>query len=88
MEEVRDIVEVKPLPDYKVWVRFETGEQGVFDCMPYLADSFWSPLREIEFFNTVRVEDGSLMWGEDIDLCQDDIWEMFVQDKSAEPIGV
>ena len=32
MEIVRDIVDVRPLPDYKVWVRFETGEKGVFDC--------------------------------------------------------
>ena len=75
MEELHDIVAVKVLDDSHLDVRFDNGKQGVFDCRPYFSRPYWRRLADPEFFRTVRVEYGTVMWGDDIDMGEDDIYD-------------
>lgn len=83
MKDYSSIVSAKALPGFCVQVLFETGERGVFDCRPYLADAYWKRLADPAFFRLVRVECGTLVWPGDIDLDPEDIWANTLFDKVA-----
>lgn len=67
-----DVVEVKPLGEYRLYLRFEDDASGSVD-MAALVDfqGVFAPLRDQAFFDQVRVEPdlGTIVWpnGADID---------------------
>ena len=75
MEVIHDIVSAKALDDHKVAVTFDTGDTGIFDCTRYLDKPYWKPLNDKAFFNQVRVDYGTLVWPNEIDVGPEDVWE-------------
>jgi len=55
---------VRPLPDYMLWLRFNTGEARVFDCKPLLDFPVFAPFREISVFNSVYIDYGTAVWND------------------------
>lgn len=53
---------VRPLPSYKLWVRFNTGEAKVFDFAPLLSTPAFSPLQDEELFRQVYIDYGVAVW--------------------------
>jgi len=57
--------------DYTLQVRFDDGSEQRIDFLPVLYGQMWSPLRELSFFNQVRLdpEAETLVWpnGADFD---------------------
>lgn len=49
------IVSIKPLADYKLALRYETGENKVFDVKPYIIGDWFGKLSEQSYFNAVRI---------------------------------
>ncbi|MBR1821654.1 MAG: DUF2442 domain-containing protein [Clostridia bacterium] len=47
-------IEVKPLPDYKLKVCFDNGEERVFDVKPYIKGEWFSEFLDLEVFNAVQ----------------------------------
>ena len=82
MDILHDIVSAEALPDFKVRVAFDTGETGVFDCKDYLRHPYWTKLADPAFFRLVRVEYGTLVWPEDIDIAPEDVWEKTSRDSN------
>ena len=80
MDILHNIINAKALPGYKVHVVFDTGESGIFDCSSYLDHPYWKRLSDPAFFRLVRVEYGTLVWPDDIDIAPEDIWERCVRD--------
>ena len=63
------VVEVKALPDHMLWLRFNTGEEKVFDFKPLLTDPAFAPLDDPEIFNDVSLDHGVTIWNNgDIDI--------------------
>lgn len=62
------ITDVKPLPEYKLLLHYETGERKVFDVSPYISGEWFGKLKDVDYFNTVRVSGPSVEWagGQDI----------------------
>lgn len=62
------ILEVIPLSDYRLSLKYETGENKIFDVTPYISGEWFGKLKDIDFFNTVRVSGLSIEWagGQDI----------------------
>ncbi len=62
------VVDVKPLPDYKLILYFETGEKKLFDVTPYISGQWYGKLKDVSLFNTVRVSGSTIEWagGQDI----------------------
>lgn len=52
------VVEVKALPDHMLWLRFNTGEEKVFDFKPLLTYPAFAPLVDPEIFNDVSLDHG------------------------------
>lgn len=69
---LKDIVDVKPLAGYRLWVRFEDGAEGEFDLAAITPfEGVFAPLKARPEFEKVRVnrELGAIEWecGADVD---------------------
>lgn len=63
---------VKPMKNYKLWVRFNTGEAKVFDFKPLLNTPAFTPLADEAVFNSVYIDYGVTVWNNgDIDIAPD-----------------
>ncbi|MDR1834395.1 MAG: DUF2442 domain-containing protein [Fusobacteriaceae bacterium] len=60
---------IRPLPDHKLWVRFNTGETEIFDFKPLLAAPAFAPLKDPAIFADVYIDHGVPVWKDgDIDI--------------------
>lgn len=72
---------IRPLPDYKLWLRFSTGEARVLDCKPLLSLPAFSVLKEVDVFNGVYIDYGVPVWcNGDVDLSPEEAYEKSVSD--------
>jgi len=67
-------VAVEPQNDYKLLITFDNNEKRIFDVTPYLDDSFFSPLKSLSIFNSVKINPISLEWVGGIDMCPDELY--------------
>jgi hypothetical protein len=63
-----DVKAVKPLPDYRLYVETEGGQQGIFDMTPYLEHGAFRALNDLAYFNRVRIVLGAVTWPNDQDI--------------------
>ena len=52
---VPHLTEIKPLPEYKLGLYYETGEIKVFDVKPYIRGAWYTELKDEAYFNTIRL---------------------------------
>ena len=66
----RRIVAAEVRDGYTVWVKFADGNEGVLDLSEFRAEgeSFTS-WDDRAFFESMKLEGGSLAWGDNIDFC-------------------
>ena len=68
------IIEVIPLSDYKMQLIFSNGERGVYDCNNLLDFGVFQELKNKNYFNQVKVLDGTVTWPHDQDICPDTLY--------------
>lgn len=68
-------VSVEPLPNFILKIKFNNDEEKLFDVKKIYNLPCYKPLQNKEFFNTVRIEYGSITWDNDIDYCPDCLYE-------------
>ncbi len=61
--------------DYTLLLTFVTGEKKLFDCKPLLADSFFEPLKDINFFKKAHICGRSVVWSDEIDIAPEYVYE-------------
>lgn len=66
-----DVVEVKPEPDYCLFVRFKDGLTGRVQLPREKLTGALAPLLDVKFFEQVFVDHGAVAWPGDIDLAPD-----------------
>lgn len=67
---------VRPLEDFKLWVRFNTGEAKIFDFKPLLCCPAFAPLANKAVFNAVYIDYGVTVWENgDIDIAPEALYE-------------
>ncbi len=69
-----DVVEVRYLDGYRVFLRFDDGRSGEVDLAPLLHfNGVFAPLHDQAYFAKVRVdpESGTIVWPNGADLCPD-----------------
>ena len=67
------VATAKPQDNYKIEVYFVNGLHGIFDMTPYLETGVFKKLKNPSFFNSLRVQYGTLTWPEDIDIAPETI---------------
>ena len=65
---------VTPLPDYRLLITFENGEQRIFNVEPYLDKGVFRELRQPSMFNSVRVSFDTVEWANGADLCPETLY--------------
>lgn len=56
------VVEVKPLQEHKLWLRFNSGEEKVFDFASLLSYPAFESLADPKVFDNVRLDHGVTIW--------------------------
>lgn len=68
---LKEIIEVRPLDGYRLWLRFEDGAASEVDLAQMIQfDGVFAPVRERAYFVQVRVdpECGTIVWPNGADL--------------------
>ncbi len=69
------ICDVRPLEDYKLLLKFNNGEERIFDVKPLLDKQVYSPLKDLELFKKVYIiYDYTIAWNNEIDMCPDSLY--------------
>ena len=66
-----DVVEAKPEPGYRLFVRFKDGLCGHVQLAAEDLTGVLAPLADVSFFERVFVDQGAVAWPGEIDLAPD-----------------
>ena len=74
---MNDVVEVRYVRDYIVWLRFKTARTGRVDIAPSFRGPVFEPLRDVDFFKQVRVdpEIGTIVWPNGADVAPETLYD-------------
>ena len=68
-------VEVSALEPYRIWLRYDDGVEGELDLSYLAGDGVFVAWLDHSFFSAVRLGPcGSIVWGDDLDLCGDALY--------------
>ncbi len=68
------VITVKPEDNYKLAVTFENGEKRLFDVAPFLDKGVFSELKNVDYFNKVKVAFGAIEWPHEQDFSKDTLY--------------
>ena len=69
------VKEVKPLEDYKLFLKFSNDENRIFDVTPLLEKPVYKPLKDKNLFNKVHIVYGyTIAWNNELDMCPDSLY--------------
>ncbi|MBU2445302.1 MAG: DUF2442 domain-containing protein [Bacteroidetes bacterium] len=72
---MKKLIEVKPLDDYKIWVKYSDGIEGIVDLSNFVGKGVFKIWNNYSEFQKVSIgESGELKWNDNIDLCPDSIY--------------
>jgi len=78
---VNEVIEIKALPDYRIWLRFKDGEEKIVNLRPFLGKGFTAELLDPSKFEKVFIEPGGGIALENgYDFCPN-----FLKELKAEP---
>lgn len=73
---MRRAVKVQPMKNYLLLVRFDNGEEKIFNCLPLLEDKIFSDLINLDYFATVHIDDmGLVCWDDSTDINPEVLYE-------------
>jgi hypothetical protein len=79
-------VEVKALADYKIWVKYSDGVEGVANLSHLAGKGVFELWNDYSTFEKVYIgSSGQIAWSDEIDICPDSIY-MEITGKSPEEI--
>lgn len=68
-------VEVKPLDNYRLWIKFSDGVEGIVDLSEFAGRGVFALWNDYREFERVHIgPGGELAWGEQIDMCPDAVY--------------
>lgn len=72
-----DVVDVRHVREYILWLRFEDGAEGEVDLEQSLRGPIFEPLRDLSFFSqvTVNSELGTVVWPNGADIAPETLYE-------------
>jgi hypothetical protein len=65
---------VKALPEWKLLLTFNNGEEKIFDTSLYLNKGYFTELQNISYFNSVVSRNGTVEWPNGQDFCPDTLY--------------
>jgi hypothetical protein len=79
-------IEVRALPDYRLYVRYDNGVEGEVDLSHLVGKGVFAAWNDPGNFQKVSIgSSGEIRWNDQIDLCPDSIY-MRISGKSPEEV--
>ena len=70
-----DIIEVRALNDYYIYLKFKTGEEKVFDMKKYVDKmEYYKNLKARAYFENVKVRGETVEWENGEDVCPENLY--------------
>lgn len=66
---------MSPKSGYRLHLEFLNGERREFDVTPYLDKGVFKQLKNLAYFQQVRVSMGTVEWPDGQDFCPDTLYE-------------
>lgn len=83
---MRKPIEVRALPDYKIWLRYDDGVAGEVDLSQFAGKGVFTLWNDYKAFEKVYIgEADQIAWSDEIDMCPDSMY-MQLTGKTVEEI--
>jgi hypothetical protein len=81
-----EVVNAKYVADYKIRIRFNTGEEGIVDLSEALWGPVFEPLKNPEVFRRLEVSDvlHTICWENDADFAPEFLYDKMIEQKEQE----
>ena len=67
---MESIIEVKPLDNYVIWVRFSDKFDATIDIKPFITTGISTKLLDSDYFKQVKIDEfGGIAWENGFDFC-------------------
>jgi len=80
---MKSITEALPLENNILHIRFDDGAIFDIDISPFIKTGVSNALKDRQFFNSVKVEDGYITWPNGYDFCPEFLYEYAQKHHSA-----
>ncbi len=68
-------IAIKPLDNYRLWVKFSDGVEGIADLSDLAGKGVFAFWNDHRAFEKVRIgSSGEIVWSDQVDLCPDSIY--------------
>jgi hypothetical protein len=78
MQDLLDVILVKPMQNHWLALSFENGENRLFDVKPLLNKKPFEPLQQQHVFDQAYVFAGTVNWPGNIDIAPETLYELSV----------
>lgn len=68
------VIKVRPIGKSILYLKFNSGESGLFDIAPYWNSSFFQELQDINYFKKVKVWNGTVQWPHEQDFAPETLY--------------
>lgn len=69
------VTDVKTKNDYTLILTFKDGKRKLYNALPLLKEEIYAPLKNLDFFLTVKVSGDSIAWNDVIDIAPEHLYE-------------
>ena len=72
------VTDAKPMPDYRLWLRFCDGREGVVDLREFIfsdARPIVAELKDPNVFQNIEVDMDTVVWANGLDLAPEFLYE-------------
>lgn len=79
---LQDIIQVKPLENYQLYIKFEDNKEGIIDISKIIEfTGIFTPLKELDYFQKVKLnpEWGTIHWDNGADLDPDVLYSIITK---------
>ena len=66
---------VKPQSDYTLLLDFANGEKRLYNAHQLLNKPIYEPLKNLPFFLKAKVDCGTVVWNDDMDIAPEHLYE-------------
>ena len=87
---MRKVIEAKPLPDKKLFIKYSDGMEGVLNLVKLAERDEYKSLREIDKFDDVYInsDTGDIIINGNIELCKNATYDILNLKKQMEALGL
>ena len=67
------VISAEPIEKHRIRIQLSNGKRGIFDVSPYLDKGVFQELKEAQYFRSVKVAYGGVMWPHEQDFSAETI---------------